>query len=164
MHAVLHDPLPLLNGNVFNGNIFHPALGTLSFSDHLLLQSVVLSPIYAMTGDVTLCYNVLLIASLVASALAMHAFVREVVGSTGGAYVAGLAWGFGSFRFAHLLHIQLQALYFLPLTFLFLHRLIAGRQLRDAVLLGITVGLQAVSSVYYAVIGGLGLACAAIVL
>jgi hypothetical protein len=164
MHAVLHDPLSLLNGSVFNGNIFHPALGTLSFSDHLLLQSVVLSPIYAVTGDVTLCYNVLLIASLVASALAMHAFVREVVGSSGGAYIAGLAWGFGSFRFAHLLHIQLQALYFLPLTFLFLHRLMAGRRRRDAVLLGVVLGLQALSSVYYAVIGGVGLACAVIVL
>jgi len=164
MHAVLHDPLSLLNGSVFNGNIFHPALGTLSFSDHLLLQSVVLSPIYAVTGDVTLCYNVLLIASLVASALAMHAFVREVVGSSGGAYIAGLAWGFGSFRFAHLLHIQLQALYFLPLTFLFLHRLMAGRTRRDAALLGVVLGLQAVSSVYVAVIGGAGLVCAAIAL
>ena len=159
MHAVLHDPMSLLNGQVFDANIFHPALGTLSYSDHLLLQSVVLSPIYALTGDVTLCYNVLLVASLVASALAMHAFAREVVGTTGGAYVAGLAWGFGSFRFAHLLHIQLQALYFLPLTFLFLHRLMAGRRRRDAVLLGVLIGLQAVSSVYYAVIGGVGLVC-----
>jgi uncharacterized protein DUF3108 len=164
MHAVLHDPLSLLNGSVFNGNIFHPAAGTLSFSDHLLLQSVALSPIYAVTGDVTLCYNVLLIASLVASALAMHAFVREVVGSSGGAYIAGLMWGFGSFRFAHLLHIQLQALYFLPLTFLFLHRLMAGRRRRDATLLGVALGLQAVSSVYYAVIGGVGLSCGVIAL
>ena len=164
MHAVLHDPISLINGQVFDANIFHPALGTLSYSDHLLLQSVVLSPIYAATGDVALCYNLLLIGSLVASALAMHAFVRDVVGTTGGAYVAGLAWGFGSFRFAHLLHIQLQALYFLPLTFLFLHRLMAGRRLRDAVLLGVLIGLQAVSSVYYAVIGGIGLLCAAVAL
>jgi len=164
MHAVLHDPISLFNGRVFDANIFHPALGTLSYSDHLLLQSVALSPIYAVTGDVTLCYNVLLIASLVASALAMHAFVREVVGSSGGAYIAGLVWGFGSFRFAHLLHIQLQALYFLPLAFLFLHRLMAGRRRRDAVLLGVVLGLQAVSSVYYAVIGGVGLVCGAIAL
>ena len=112
MHAVLHDPMSLVSGAVFNANIFHPAAGTLSYSDHLLLQSVLLSPLYAITGDVTLCYNVLLLASLVASALAMHAFVREVVGTSGGAYLAGLVWGFGSFRFAHLLHVQLQALYF----------------------------------------------------
>ena len=164
MHAILHDPLSLLTGEVFNANIFHPAVGTLTYSDHLLLQSLVLSPLYAVTGDVTLCYNVLLFGSLVASALAMHAFVREVVGSSGGAYLAGLAWGFGSFRFAHLLHVQLQALYFLPLTFLFLHRLIAGRRLRDAIALGLALGLQTVSSAYYGVIGGLGLLCAGLVL
>ena len=164
MHAVLHDPMSLVTGAVFNANIFHPAAGTLSFSDHLLLQSVLLSPLYAITGDVTLCYNVLLLASLVASALAMHAFVREVVGTSGGAYLAGLAWGFGSFRFAHLLHVQLQALYFLPLTFLFLHRLLAGRRMKDAIGLGVVLGLQAVSSVYYAVIGGVGLLCAGVVL
>jgi hypothetical protein len=164
MHAVLHDPASLFTGDVFNANIFHPAAGTLSYSDHLLLQSIVLSPIYALTGDVTLCYNVLLLASLVASALAMHAFVREVIDSSGAAYVAGLAWGFGSFHFAHLLHIQLQALYFLPLTFLFLHRVIAGRRRRDALLLGVTFGLQAISSAYYAVIGGVGLLLAGLVL
>ena len=164
MHAVLHDPMSLVTGAVFNANIFHPAAGTLSYSDHLLLQSVLLAPLYAITGDVTLCYNVLLLASLVASALAMHAFVREVVGTSGGAYLAGLVWGFGSFRFAHLLHVQLQALYFLPLTFLFLHRLLAGRRMKDAIGLGVVLGLQAVSSVYYAVIGGVGLLCAGVVL
>lgn len=157
MHAVLHDPISLLNGTVFNANIFYPAAGTLSYSDHLLLQSVVLSPMYAITGDVTLCYNVLLFLSLVASAVAMYAFVCEVTGSEGGAYLAGFAWGFGSYRFAHLIHVQLQALYFLPLTFLFLHRLIAAARRRDAVFLGVTFALQAISSPYYAVIGGVGL-------
>jgi hypothetical protein len=157
MPAVLSHPWSLFNGAVFNANIFHPATGTLAYSDHLLLQGVLLAPLYAITHDVVLCYNVLLIASLVASALAMHLFVRSVIGSEPGAYLAGLAWGFGSYHFAHLIHLQLQSLYFLPLTFLFLHRLIAGRRGRDVVLLGVTAALQAISSVYYGLIGGLAL-------
>jgi hypothetical protein len=157
MQAVLTDPLSIVTGRVFDANIFHPAAGTLAYSDHLLLQSVVLSPLYALTGDVVLCYNLLLVASLVLSALAMHALVRAVIGSEGGAYLAGLAWGFGTYRFAHLLHLQLQALYFLPLAFLYLHKVVAGRRRRDAIVLGVITGLQAVSSVYYAVIGGVGL-------
>jgi hypothetical protein len=144
MQAVLSNPASLFNGTVFNANIFHPATGTLAYSDHLLLQSVVLAPLYALTHDVVLCYNVLLIASLVASALAMHLLVRLVVGSESGAYLAGLAWGFGSYHFSHLIHLQLQSLYFLPLTFFFLHRLISGRRTRDLVLLGVTAALQAV--------------------
>ena len=157
MQAVLSNPTSLFDGTVFNANIFFPAKGTLAYSDHLLLQSVVLSPLYAFTHDVVLCYNVLLIASLVASALAMHALIRTVVGSEPGAYAAGFAWGFGSYRFAHLIHLQLQSLYFLPLTFIFLHRVIAGRRRRDVVLLGVLAALQAISSIYYGVIGGLAL-------
>lgn len=160
MHAVLRDPASLVTGRVFDANIFHPAAGTLAYSDHLLLQSAAVAPVFALTGNVVICYNVLLLLSLVASAAAMHAFIRSVVGTTGGAYLAGLAWGFGSYRFAHLLHVQLQALYFLPLACLFVHRLVAGRRTRDAVGLGVIAGLQALSSVYYAVIGGVGLVTA----
>jgi len=164
MQAVWTDPASLLTGRVFDTNIFHPTAGTLAYSDHLLLQAATLAPLYGVTKDVVLCYNVLLLASLVLSALAMHVFVREVTSSRGGAYLAGLAWGFGSYRFAHLIHLQLQALYFLPLTFLFLHRVLAGGRRRDGVLLGVTTGLQAVASVYYGVIGALALVVGSVAL
>lgn len=157
IQAVLSNPASLFNGGVFNANIFYPATGTLAYSDHLLLQSVLLAPLYALTHDVVLSYNVLLVASLVASALAMHLLVRNIVCTEPGAYLAGLAWGFGSYRFAHLIHLQLQSLYLLPLTFFFLHRLMAGRRSRDVVLLGVVAALQAISSVYYGIIGGLAL-------
>src|SRR5947207_13806426 len=81
MQAVLSNPASLFSGSVFNANIFYPAAGTLAYSDHLLLQSIVLAPLYAVTRDVVLCYNVLLVASLLASALAMHLLVRTVVAS-----------------------------------------------------------------------------------
>jgi hypothetical protein len=164
MQTIVSAPVDVLRGRVFNANIFYPAESTLAYSDHLLVQSAVLSPLYAVTGDVTLCYNVLFLASLVLSGLAMHAFVRTVTGSTGGAYLAGLAWAFWPYRFAHLVHIQLQALYFLPIAFLCLHRLMAGRRKRDAVGLGVVAGMQGLSSVYYGVIGAVGLAVAAIAL
>jgi len=158
MQTLLSRPGALFNGAIFNANIFYPATATLAYSDHLLLQSVLLSPLYAITHDVVLCYNVLLMASLVASALAMHVFVRSTLNTEAGAYLAGCAWGFGSFHFGHLIHLQLQSLYFLPLTFLFLHRVIAGRRVRDVVLLGVTAGLQAISSVYFGLIGSIALA------
>jgi len=146
MQTIVTDPAALLTGRAFNANIFYPAEGTLAYSDHLLLQSAVMAPLYAATGDVVLCYNVLLLVSLVASGIAMHGFIRAVTGSTGGAYLAGLAWAFWPYRFAHLVHLQLQALYFLPLAFLFLHRIVAARRRRDAVALGLAAGLQAISS------------------
>ena len=66
-----------------------------------------------------------LVLSLVASALAMHAFAREVTGSRWAALVAGTVWGFWPYHFAHLGHLQLQATYAMPLVALALHRLVA---------------------------------------
>ena len=162
MKAWLSDPLSVLNGSVFNANIFHPAAGTLTYSDHLLLQSLALSPLYAATGNLALCYNVLLIASLTLSGLAMHALARTVSGSERGAFIAGLAWACWPYRTAHLLHLQLQSLYFLPLALLFLHRVAAARRWRDAMWLGVAAALQAMSSVYYGVMSAIAIAVGAV--
>jgi hypothetical protein len=49
MQTLLSRPAALFNGAIFNANIFYPATATLAYSDHLLLQSVLLSPLYAIT-------------------------------------------------------------------------------------------------------------------
>jgi Protein of unknown function (DUF3108) len=164
LRTLTTDPLAVVTGRVFNANIFYPAGLTLAYSDHLILQAIAIWPLYLVFRDVTLCYNALLVGSILASALAMHAFAYGVTGSPWGSRVSGLAWGLLPYRFAHLLHIQLQGLYFLPLSFLFLHQLVAGRRRRDAVGFGATAALQAVTSVYYGVIGALGLATGAVAL
>jgi hypothetical protein len=164
VHAWLADPMSVLNGRVFDANIFHPAAGTLTFSEHLLLQSLAVSPIYAATGNLALCYNVLLIGSLALSGFAMHALARSVTGSNAAAYIAGLAWAFWPYRTAHFLHLQLQALYFLPLALLALHRIAAARRWRDAVALGVLAALQAISSVYYGVMTAIAIGVGAVTL
>jgi len=162
MHAWLTDPMAVLSGRVFDGNIFFPAAGTLTFSDHLLLQSLVLSPLYALTGNLTLCYNVLLIASLAFSGWAMHLLARSVTGSERAAFIAGLAWACWPYRTAHLLHLQLQSLYFLPLALWALFRIAAARRMSDTVMLGVLAALQAISSVYYGVMGAIAIGVAAV--
>ena len=151
MKAWLADPGSVLSGRVFDANIFYPAPGALTYSDHLLLQSFVMAPLYAVTHSLALCYNVLLIASLALSGLAMHALVKGITASTPAAFLAGLAWACWPYRSAHLLHLQLQSLYFLPLALLALYRLAAARRKAGAAWLGVVAALQAISSVYYGV-------------
>jgi hypothetical protein len=160
-HAWLTDPLGTLSGRAFDAPIFHPATRTLTYSDHQLLQALAAAPIHAWTGNLTLAYNLILLASIAASGLAMHACARALTGSVAGAYVAGLAWACWPYRTAHLLHLQLQALYFLPLAVWALHRLAAGRRWRDAALLGAMAALQAIVSVYYGVMTAVTLVLAA---
>jgi hypothetical protein len=163
LHTLFEHPGWLLNGRIFDANIYHPAPNTLAYSDHLLPQALALAPIYALTHDLVFCYNVLLLASLVASSLAMHVLARALVESERAAYLAGLIFGFAPYHFTHLGHIQLQALYFLPLSFFFLHRLFARERRVDTIALGLVLGLQAVSSIYYGIIGGIGVGSVAIV-
>ena len=151
MKAWLADPMSVLSGRVFDANIFHPAAGALTFSDHLLLQSLFMAPLYALTSNLALCYNVLLLISIAGSGLAMHALVKGVTASTPAAFVAGLAWACWPYRSAHLLHLQLQSLYFLPLVLLALYRFAAAKRKAGAALLGVAAALQAISSVYYGV-------------
>jgi hypothetical protein len=164
LRAWTTDPASVLDGRVFDANIFHPAQGTLAYSDHFLLQALALSPVYAATGDAVLCYNLLLIGSIAASGLAMHGLARSVTGSAPGAYVAGLVWACWPYRTAHLLHIQLQALYFMPLALWALHRVVARGRWRDAVLLGALTALQSIASVYYGIMTAVTLAAAGIAL
>lgn len=164
LHTISRAPLDLLTGRVFDANIFHPARQTLTYSDHFILQAIAVWPLYVLTGNIVFCYNTLLFGSLVCAAMAMYAFILGVTGSRWAAIMAGTAWGFWPYHFAHLGHIQLQALYFMPLAALALHRLVAGRTMRDAIVFGALAGAQAAASVYYGVIGSIGLAIGGVAL
>ena len=157
LRTITTHPGWLFNGRIFDANIFHPATGTLTYSDHLIPQALLVLPVYILSRDPVVCYNVLLFGSFVASGLAMHALARTLGASFTGATVAGIAWAFWPYRVAHLIHLQLQALYFLPLAVLFLLRVVAAGRRRDAVWLGVTAGLQAASSVYYGVMTAIAL-------
>src|SRR5262249_17493362 len=164
LRTLTTHPLWLLTGRIFDANIFYPATGTLGYSDHLILQAIAVWPLYAVTRNLVLCYNGLFVASLVLSAWAMFAFVRTVSGSTTAAVVAGFIWGFCPYHFTQLSHIQLQSLYWMPLTFLFLYRVTIAPTARNAIAFGVLVALQTVSSVYLGLIGTVGLAVGGITL
>jgi hypothetical protein len=140
LRTISTHPTWLLTGRVFDAPMFFPARHALAYSDHLLLQALAVWPVYALTHDPVVCYNFILVASLVASAVAMDALVRTITGDTRAALVAGLIYGFAPYHFTHLLHLQLQALYFLPLSLMCLHRVLAGGRARDVVWLGVVAG------------------------
>jgi hypothetical protein len=157
----LHDPIGTLAGRAFDAPIFHPSPLTLTYSDHQLLQALLVTPFYAATGNLTLAYNMVLVTSLAASGMAMHVLARSVSGSTAAAFVAGLAWACWPYRTAHLLHLQLQALYFLPLALWALLRVAAARRWSDAMGVGLFAGGQAIVSAYYGIMTALTLLVAA---
>ena len=157
-------PADAITGRIFDAPIFHPARQTLAYSDHFVVVAALAWPLYAITHSPVFTYNAILVLSLLASALAMHLFAREVTGSRWGALVAGTAWGFWPYHVAHLGHLQLQATYAMPLVALALHRLVARPSWRAAVALGAAGAFQAATSLYYGIIGAVGAAVSLVAL
>src|SRR5205814_2632027 len=81
----------------WHANIYHPHPYALAYSDHLTAQAVQILPVYALTGNPLLCYNVLFLSTFVLSGTGLFLFARELTGSRLAAFVAGLAFAFAPY-------------------------------------------------------------------
>jgi hypothetical protein len=104
----------------WNANIFHPEPLALSFSEHLFGQVLQILPVYHLTGNVILSYNLLFVSSFALSGLGMYVLVRNLLGEppgfSGPAFVAGLVYAFVPFRIAQVAHIQSVSSQWMPLA------------------------------------------------
>jgi hypothetical protein len=128
--------------------IFYPTRDTLTFSEHLLGLSVITSPIYWLTGDLVVTYNIVLLLTFPLCAMAMYALVFRLTGSAAGAFVAGLAFAFAPYRISQLPHIQMLATFWAPLALLGLHAYIETGRRRWLALYGAAWVLQGASNGY----------------
>ncbi|MFN7978646.1 MAG: hypothetical protein U0P30_10945 [Vicinamibacterales bacterium] len=106
----------------WNGNIFHPAPLTVTFSEHLIPQALQGLPFYMATGNIVLAYNVVFLATFALSGLGMFLFVRELTGSARVGFVAGLFFAFVPYRWGQFPHIQTISSQWMPFALYGLRR------------------------------------------
>jgi len=145
-HALATDPRHL-----FDANIFHPARGSLAFSDAMLAEGLVGAPFLWANTSPILVYNLLLLGGIAASGLAMFVLARHVIGAMAPALVAAAIFTMTPYRIEHFMHLELQWTMWMPLTLWAFHRTIEEGAWRWGVLGGVFLWLQVVSSVYYGV-------------
>ncbi|MDE3155703.1 MAG: hypothetical protein KGN76_11405 [Acidobacteriota bacterium] len=90
----------------WNANIFYPAPLALAYSEHLTAQAIEILPVYAISGNPILCYNLLLLSTVVLSGLGTYLLVRELTGRRWPAFVAGVVFAFLPYRAAQIPHLQ----------------------------------------------------------
>ena len=100
----------------WNANIFHPEPLALSLSEHLFGQVLQILPVYHLTENLILCYNLLFLSSFVLSGLGMYLLVRDLTGSAHAAFVAGVIYAFVPYRIAQVAHIQSVSSQWMPLA------------------------------------------------
>ena len=112
--------LAILRGDVsrlatfFDANIFHPAPLSLAYSEHLIAQAVQVLPLYAVTHNPILVYNLLFLSTFVLSGLGMYLLVRELTGNALAGFVAGLLFAFAPYRIAQSSHLQVLSSQWMP--------------------------------------------------
>jgi hypothetical protein len=133
----------------FDANIFHPAPLTLAYSEHLVPQAVEVFPIYALTRNPILCYNLLFLSTFVLSGLGMFLFAREVTGSTVAAFVGGLLFAFAPYRIPQSSHLQVLSSQWMPFAMYGFRRYFESGRTRALIGATIAVVVQGLSSGYY---------------
>jgi hypothetical protein len=98
----------------FDANIFHPAPLSLAYSEHLVPQALQIFPVYILTKNPILCYNLLFLSTFVLSGLGMYLLVRELTGNDAAAFVGGLLFAFAPYRIPQSSHLQVLSSQWMP--------------------------------------------------
>jgi len=76
--------------DLWDAPIFHPHHNTLAYSEHLLGIAAFVAPVYWLTGNAVLTYNVAFLAGYAFAGFAMFVLVRRLTGRADAALVAGV--------------------------------------------------------------------------
>jgi len=143
-HALAKSP-----AHVLDGNIFYPESRTLTYSDAMVVESVVAAPLLWTGVPPVLVHNLMMLGGIVLSAVGIFMLATTLTGSQTAGITAGIVFAFVPYRFDHFMHLELQWTVWIPWAFWALHRTLETGSMRDAVLLGLFVTLQVMSSIYY---------------
>ncbi len=133
----------------FDANIFHPAPLTLAYSEPLVPQALQIFPIYALTRNPILCYNLLFLSTFVLSGLGMFLFARELTGNVAAACIGGLLFAFAPYRVPQSSHLQVLSSQWMPFALYGFRRYFDGGRLRPLAGATAAVVAQGLSCGYY---------------
>jgi hypothetical protein len=133
----------------FDANIFYPLPLTLAYSEHFVAQALQILPIYALTENPVLCYNLLFLSTFVLSGLGGYLFVRELTGSAMAGAVAGLLFAFAPYRIPQSSHLQVLSSQWMPFALYGFRRYFETRRLRPLAGAAAALTVQNLSCGYY---------------
>ena len=135
----------------FHGNDFYPYGMTKAFSEVFLVPSLFSMPIFLLSGNPVLSYNVTLLLLWSLSGLTMYLCAREILGHRAGALLAAAIWTLSPYRTYYYLEFNMQMSFGIPLVVLYWYRFLRTQRIRDAALTFVFLTIQSLSCWYYAI-------------
>jgi hypothetical protein len=136
--------------HLYDANAFFPLHTTLAYSDSNIPAGIMAAPIYLLAGNAILANNLLVLGTFVLAACGTYLLVRELVGNRAAAFLAGFAYAFLPYRFAHIWHLNQLGHAWTPLVLFVLLLFIRRQRWPYAVAFGVLVAVQVLTSFYVA--------------
>jgi hypothetical protein len=161
MPTIFHNLMsrPML---LYHGPAFYPLGNSLTFAESLLTPALIGGPLFFLTRNPVLAYNLTLLFVWTLSGWAMYALVYWVTRHHWAAFVAALAFTLCPMRLEYYVEFQIQTLFGIPLALYALVRFFEDQRPRHLLAALAVYWAQAVAVQYYTVILGLGLAMVAL--
>jgi hypothetical protein len=157
-HQLAKDPLHL-----FDSNVFYPERNTLAYSDHLIVQAIMVAPLLWSGASPVLAYNLVLIAGLTLTGWTTSLVVWRWTGNPLAGILSGSLMAFNAMTLTRFPEIQDQHLEFFPLALWALDRLLTTPRIKYALHLAGWFVLQALTCGYIFVFTALSLVSAVLV-
>ena len=135
--------------DLWDAPIFHPHPNTLAYSEHLLGVAFFVAPVYWLTGNAILTYNVAFLAGYAFAGFAMFVLVRRLTGRTDAAIVAGTIFACSPYlTSSQVARVQMLTCGWSALTLAALHAFIDNGKHRAIVAFVACWTLQTLSNMY----------------
>lgn len=145
----------------WNAPAFAPAPYTLALSETLLGLTWLTTPLQWLGATPLVAYNVLVLVTPVLNGLSMYWLALALTGRRDAAVLGGLAYAFAPYHASQLAHVQTQAMFWMPVALVGLHRYWETGRRRWLVCLSAATALNGLTCgyflLYFAVLLGLAL-------
>lgn len=150
--------------SLFDANMFYPVPASLAHTDSMVALGVLTTPIWLLTGNAILAFNVLQLLGPATTSFAGFLLLRSWTDDWLASLVGGLSFGLSFFAMLHNAHLNLTWAAGLPLSMLLLERWWREPTWTNMGWLGLVFVFTALTSWYLAVMLGLLLVIETVVL
>jgi|GEM_PF-3531022 hypothetical protein len=151
------------DASLYDANIFYPTANTLAYTDLLLPSAVATLPIYLLTGNPLINFNVILLLTYILSGYTVFLLAKRIMArmphALPASLFAGAVYALCPYRMGHITQLNSMTTYLLPLILLFMHKYLEdGRKPRDLFFVALFFALNATSGFYYGIFATLMMA------
>lgn len=158
-HQTFHDPLHL-----FHGNIFFPLKYSLAFSEHNYGIALLFFPLYALGIRPLTVQGLATLLGFASSGYGAFRLGRTLTGSSGAAWVTGIAFAFVPYRFGQVSHLPYLFSGWIPLLLEALALFLRERSRKRAAWLGVSFFMNGLSVIHWFVLTLIPLAATGLIL